>query len=90
MKLYGCYEIEKLFDAYDKVNGSIFEIQEGTLGYGISVCIAAGFRSCVIKEVYVNAWTSGHKIRFYNVLPKKYQDSINENNKLQILKAVNR
>jgi hypothetical protein len=29
-------------------------------------------KACVIQERYLNPWSSGHSVRFYNELPKKY------------------
>ena len=48
-------------------------VEEGCLGLG-TVVIDGGeeFYSYVIKEVYLNEWSSGHKVRKYRQLPKKY------------------
>ena len=39
---------------------------------------APGKKSIILKEEYVSAWASTHKIRKYNKLPKKYELLINE------------
>jgi len=56
------------------INGcEVTTIEEGCLGLGL-VVIDGGedFYSYVIKEVYLNEWSSSHKIRKYKSLPKKY------------------
>jgi len=35
-----------------------------------------GRKSIIIEEVYLNEWSSAHKIRMYNDLPKKYENLI--------------
>ena len=72
MKLYSCSAIDNLIQQYAEKGGVSYEIEEGVLGYGLTVCIADGYKSAVIKEVPLNQWSSAHKVRFYNSLPKKY------------------
>lgn len=72
MTYYGCDAIEKLSAAYAEKGGFCNVLQEGTLGYGIMVLSAPGYKSAVVKEVPLNCWSSAHTVRFYNVLPKKY------------------
>lgn len=52
-------------------------IEEGCLGLG-KVVIDGGteYKSYVITEVFLNEWSSDHKIRKYNKLPKKYKQAI--------------
>ena len=76
MKLYTCSAIKQLFDKYIDLGGEITTIDEGCLGYGITVMTAEGYKSCVVKEVYLNTQSSAHKIRFYNRLPKKYMEAV--------------
>lgn len=74
MTYYGCDAIEKLSAAYAEKEGSFCNvIQEGTLGYGIMVLSAPGYKTAVVKEVPLNCWSSAHTVRFYNETPKKYQ-----------------
>lgn len=49
-------------------------IEEGCLGLG-KVVIDGGekYYSYVITETYINEWSSGHKVRKYRTLPKKYK-----------------
>lgn len=76
MKLYPCSAVEKLFAAYADIGGTCYEIVPGTLGHGLTVCVADGYNSAIVTEVYLNEWSSAHKIRFYDVLPKKYAKMI--------------
>lgn len=71
-KLYTCSAIEKLIEQYIDVGGEIIELEEGTLGYGLMLLQAPGYKTAVITEVYLNCWSSAHKIRMYNHCPKKY------------------
>lgn len=73
-KIYSCRAIdkflEKLGDDYDvyKIDGSLVD------NYIIT---RDGYKTVVIKEKYLNEWSSGNTIRMYNETPKKYQDVIN-------------
>lgn len=53
-------------------------IQEGGVGWGVTVCTKDGYKSVVIKEKYLNEWSSGHTIRKYNRLPQVYATAINQ------------
>lgn len=75
-KLYSCSAVEDLFTRYVENGGEILEIEPGSLGYGLTICYGEGLKTAVIKEVYVNPWSSGHTVRFYNEMPKKYSEMI--------------
>ena len=77
MKNYTLAQTEKLINNYVSRNGEIHIIDEGSLVYGLVVATAPNCKSAVIKEVFVNEWTSLQNIRLYNKLPKKYQTLIN-------------
>lgn len=52
---------------------TVYTIEEGCLmGYGLAVVVSEKFKTLVIKEQYLNQWSSAYKIRFYNETPKKY------------------
>jgi len=70
---YSLKDCEKLIDKYIERDGEIRTIEEGCLGLGVVVLEAPNYKTVVIKEFYINEWTSGHKIRMYNKTPKKYQ-----------------
>lgn len=76
MKLYGLKVIEHLIDSYHKQGGEVIVIREGVLGYGDMVLTGDGLKTTVINERYINEWSSGHSIRLYNKVPKKYQQII--------------
>ena len=76
MKLYGATAVQQLIDKYLEIGGKAVELIEGSLGYGLTVCMASGYKTAVITEVPINSWSSGHKIRMYNQIPKKYQQML--------------
>jgi hypothetical protein len=61
---------------YDR-GGENVELEEGVLGLGKILCFGEGLKTTIIKEVYVNAWTSTHTVIKYNKTPKKYLKIIN-------------
>lgn len=77
-KLYTTTAVKNFIDKYiDEYGGKLFEIEEGSLGYGkILLYGAVGRRKVVITEVFLNAWSSAHKVRQYKKIPKKYRDLI--------------
>ena len=74
--LYGCKEVEKLFQMYYDKGGETLELKEGSLGYGTTICFGEGLKTAVIQEVYLNPWSSAHKVRFYRKMPEKYERMI--------------
>ena len=77
MKLYTFTQAEQLINKYLSKGGEVHVINEGSLAHGLVVATADGYKSAVIKEVYLNHWSSMQSIRLYNELPKKYQTLIN-------------
>ena len=71
-KLYAG-SIEEIIKKYAEKDGNIITLEEGGVGYGLTVCYGENLKTCVITEVYLNSWCSGHKVRFYNEMPKKYK-----------------
>lgn len=71
-KLYSTTAIDQLIQRYLDHNGEIITLEEGTLGYGLMLLIAPGYKTTVVKEVALNCWNSAHKVRMYNRCPKKY------------------
>jgi len=78
MKLYSLKSCESLIDTYvNTYKGVLTTIEEGVLGLGTLLLHSASGKKCiVIKEVYLTPWSSGHTIRKYNKLPRKYENSI--------------
>lgn len=78
MKNYTLSSCEKLIDSYvNEYGGEATELREGVLGLGtILLHGAPGMKSYVITEYFINSWMSGHKVRGYNKLPKKYERAL--------------
>ena len=71
------YSLKSCMDFIDKYvdtcKGEIYELNEGTLGLGtIILTNAPNKKSYLIQEYFISSWTSGHNVRSYNKLPKKY------------------
>ena len=75
-KLYSLSECEKLINKYVERGGEVYTIEEGCLGLGVMVLTCHNLKTTIIKEVYLNEWSSAHKVRMYNNCPKKYQEII--------------
>jgi len=78
VKLYTCSAVDDLADKYVAAGGMLTTIEEGCLGWGLTVMEAPGYKYAVVTEVALNEWSSAHKVRFYNELPKKYQQLIDQ------------
>lgn len=67
-----------LIDPYvNKHGGQLTVIEGGVLGLGTLILHdAPNKRDIVIKEFFINSWKSGHSVRQYNKLPKKYREII--------------
>lgn len=75
--LYGCDAIAKLIADTADIGYECVEIEEGTLGYGYLVLIAPEcpqegyyYKNFIIQEVYLNEWSSAHKVRTCRKLSK--------------------
>jgi hypothetical protein len=78
MKTYTLDACEKLIKKYDTLGGEILTVREGVLGLGTVVCCAEGYKTAIINEVYLNSWSSGHTVRFYNKMPEKYSELLDK------------
>lgn len=62
--------------------GEVAYIEEGVLGYGTTLLYdlrePVHLKFVVIKEVYLNEWSSAHSIRQYNRIPQKYNKMLDE------------
>ena len=74
-KNYTLGQCENLIDKYvNKHNGMATTIEEGVLGLGKMILHSAkGHKTIIITEFFVNPWVSGHTIRMYRKIPKKYE-----------------
>ena len=71
--LYTLEAVEQTIDKWIAAGGQIDTVEDGTLGYGLTICHGEGLRTAVITEVPLNCWSSAHTIRIYSKIPKKYQ-----------------
>ena len=72
MKLYTLDAIDGLISKYINAGGEMKTIEEGSLGYGLAMLHGEGLKTCIITERYLNDSSSGHSVRFYNDMPKKF------------------
>ncbi len=74
MDYYKLSTCEELIDKYvNEFNGECTTLEEGCLGLGLVLLHnAKGKKTILIKEFYLNSQSSGHTIRMYNKMPKKY------------------
>jgi hypothetical protein len=71
-KLYTSTAVENFIDKYIEKGGELITIEEGTLGWRTVLLRCHGFKTAIIKERFINSWSSGHTVRMYNKCPKKY------------------
>lgn len=78
--MYTTTAAENLISRYLDQGGEMLQIQEGTLGVGdVLLYDLSGRLKCyVIREVYLNEWTSAQTIRGYNRIPEKYRRMIEQ------------
>jgi len=79
-KTYTLKTCQELIETYiNEFKGSLFQLEEGSLGLGKLILYNGnGRKSIIIEEVFLNHWSSAHKIRMYNELPKKYKTLVNK------------
>jgi hypothetical protein len=75
---YSSSYVDDLVHKYLSLGGEIITIEEGILGYGFIILhdTCGKLKTIIIKEIYVNCWTSTHTVRKYNKTPKKYEKII--------------
>lgn len=78
MRNFCLKSIEKLIQQYvHEFGGQMYQLAEGGVGLGLVVLTGAeGKKSVIIREYYLNHWSSGHDLKVYRKLPKKYQSII--------------
>ena len=74
MKLYPVETIDNLIRRYCDAGGEIYEMQEGVLGHGDLLLYhpTEKLKTVIVREKYINEWSSGHTVRAYNKMPTKY------------------
>ena len=79
MKLYSNTAVENLAEQYRARGGTITKLRESVLlEYGLAVFQASGAKSTVVRDKYLNEWSSAYIVRMYNKLPKKYEKMLEE------------
>ena len=73
---YTLANCERLISQYLELGGDVFTLSEGSLGLGTVICMADGYKTALIQEIYLNEWSSTHTIRQFNKTPKKYLELI--------------
>ena len=78
VKLYSSTAVENLIERYANKGGKIVKLKDSALlEYGLAICMGDKLKYCVIKDQYLNEWSSAYVARFYNKLPKKYAIMLN-------------
>lgn len=74
-KIYGLDALNNLIEKYQK--------RENFEQYQIDGCLLDNYiltadntKTAIVKEIYLNAWSSGYNITLYNNIPKKYKKVI--------------
>lgn len=75
---YTSTAVQKLISRYVNKGGEVWTLQEGNLGYGLTMLIGDGLKTVIIREVPENSYSSLHTIRRYNKTPKKYLKMLEE------------
>lgn len=82
MTLYSSEAVEKLAEQYRAKGGELTPITEGSLlEYGLAIFHGDGLKTAVIKEKYLNAWSSAYTCRLFNRMPKKYAEMLENSTK---------
>lgn len=68
--------MDNFISRYIERGGQAYCIDDGVLTSGdwILFDTRGELKFCIIKEVYINDWSSGQTIRRYKKLPKKYKE----------------
>lgn len=71
MTIYTKKAVDDLMNRYEQRDGFAAYVVAGVL-LDSYILTANGCKTAIIKEKYLNAWTSGYLIRMYNRTPGKY------------------
>lgn len=73
MALYSLEAIQKLIAKYEKETNGNFELYtiNGSL-LDNYIITGEGLKTVIVKEKYLNCWSSCYTIRIYNTIPSKY------------------
>lgn len=78
MNTFSLKYVQDIIDRYvNEYEGEVLQIEEGGVGLGVLLLHSGvGAKTILITEVYLNCWSSTHKVRMYNKIPKKYEKLI--------------
>lgn len=78
--VYSLSVVDDLMQRCADLGYEFVEVEEGSLGYGHMILLAPNddYMNVEITEVYLNEWSSGHKIRKFNKISKRIQKLIEE------------
>lgn len=78
--IYTCNAISDIVEILLNSGYKYIQLREGSLGYGDAVLIAPDENKYhfVIREVYLNEWSSGHTVRRCRTISKKLQAEIDK------------
>ena len=72
VKVINLETVEKIIKWYMDNGGEVVELSEGCLGYGRIICTGVkDYPSILIKERFLNEWSSDYYFRCINKLSKK-------------------
>lgn len=74
-KHYTLSAVEKLQERYTSKGGAVCIVREGVL-LDDMIMHGAGLKTAIITSVFLNEWNSAYSVRFYNKIPKKYEQYI--------------
>jgi len=71
------YSLKSLENYIANFDGEAIQLEEGILGLG-TILLTNGSQKTdiIIREYFINTWTSGHDFRRYKNLPKKYKSML--------------
>lgn len=76
--LYALEAVEQTVNNWIKAGGEISTVEEGVLGWGLTICHGEGLKTAIITEVPLNERSSAHTIRVYKKMPKKYRQMLDD------------
>lgn len=76
VKSYTLESLERLIQHYTDRGGQSVTLAEGGVGLGTVILFCDKLKTIVINEFFLNPWSSGHTIRMYNKIPKKYKEML--------------
>lgn len=76
MKIYTYEAAKKLINKFLEAGGMVYTIPGALVDNHIMT--APGYKIAIIKEKYLNEWSSGITCRWYNEIPAKYSAVIDK------------